>query len=87
MPFYRFYLHGESPTPSEGAGLGDDRAALIYAYRFLEPGGAIAIWEGGRHVAQLWGERPSSPGPAHQSDGAPGVEWARISPPSRRRIR
>ncbi len=55
MPFYRFYLRVESPTPSDAARLSDDQAALTYAYDHLEPGGSVSVWDGGRHVAQLWG--------------------------------
>ena len=60
MPFYRFYLRGESPTPSDGARLNDDRAAMTYAYGHLEPGGSVSVWDGPRHVAQLWGGRPGA---------------------------
>ncbi len=87
MPFYRFYLHGESPTPSDGAAFSNDHAALFYAYRSLEPGGTVSVWDGGRHVAELWGHRP---GVVHRfpEPSAPSqTDWARISPPARRRTR
>ncbi len=85
MPFYRFYLHGESPTPSDGAGFGDDGAALLYAYRFLEPGGNVSVWDGGRHVAELWGQRRAGASPHVWPQSDIRVDWARISPPARRR--
>ncbi len=85
MPFYRFYLQGESPTPSDGAGFGDDRAALAYAYRFLEPGGSVSVWDGGRHVAELWGERAHQASRSPWPDASTRIDWRRVSPPARRR--
>ncbi len=85
MPFYRFYLQGESPTPSDGAGLGDDRAALIYAYRYLAPGGTVSIWDGGRHVGQLWGEQPQASRAPPRFEIAARNDRACAGPPARLR--